>query len=287
MHIKAAPVLTNLSAGLAGRAGRGTLVAAAVAACFATSGAWALDVPTRQDSFVTATSPGANYSGWGTVKVGEAGAIGLISFDLAAALPSGTRADSIGKATLILYQEWVLGAGSIEVIRLVGDFNEGTVTFLTQPTNAGAGSGRVTALTGSQRFLLIDVTDMLKAAVTSQSPTLGIALAPALTTPLASAQLGSKEGRYPAKLDITLNMTAATAPSYSWFTSIGTEPCSSVCAAGGAIAAANSKGEVCMAQSGYAYSYEQYKATAPYGGPPPGYWCGSSTPTAQCSCLRK
>lgn len=261
---------------------------AAVAAMSWSLPTWALDVPTLQDTFVSSVNPGTNYGGWGTVKVGEAGALGLVSFDLAAALPTGLKADMVTKATLIVYQEWVLGVGAIEVIRLVGSFNEATTTFLTRPVNAGPGTGRTAALTGSQRFLLIDVTDMVKATIVAQSPTLGFALAPALTTPGASVQLGSKEGRYPAKLDITVSAsTAAPAPSYAWFSSTGSLSCLSVCSAGGAIAAANPSGQVCLSQDGARYSYETYVSTAPYPGPPPGYWCGPRATTAQCSCLRK
>lgn len=270
---------------------RSVAAAAAALAAFASAPCSALDVPTLQDTFVSSTSPTTGYGGWGTVKVGEAGAVGLVSFDLATALPAGTKADSINKASLIVYQEWVLGPGAIEVIPLVGSFNEGTATFQNQPVNAGAGSGRVATLTGNQRFLVIDVTAMVKAAVTAQAAVMGVALAPSLNSPGASVQLGSKEGRYPAKLDITFAASSAPAPAptptFAWFSSTANTPCSSVCSAGGAIAAANASGHVCIDQAGRRQSFEQYKATAPYPGPPPGYWCGSLAPTAQCSCLRK
>lgn len=262
------------------------LLAAAALAALTCAPARAVDVPTLQDTFVSPASPGAGHGGWGTVKSGEGGAIGLISFDLAAALPAGTRAESIGKATLILYQEWVLGPGSIEVIRLISPFSEATTTYATLPTHMGAGSGRAAPLTGHQRYLLVDVTDMVKAAVTGASGTLGIALAAALATPGASVQLGSKEGRYPAKLDITLAAAPTPpAPSYAWLTSSGKLSCSSVCSGGGAIAVANGKGEVCRSRDGFTYSFEQYRSSTPLPGPPPGYWCGQRDLTAQCSCL--
>lgn len=272
--------------------------AAASALATATLPAQALLAPLTQDTFALASAPTAVHGGWGSVNVNGAGARGLLSFELGSVLPAGTTVAQVQKASLIVFVEWMDAPGAIEVVRLTGAFNENTTTSATYPAHTGLGTGKTATLVGSVRPLVIDVTDLVKAGVTAGQTTLGLAVLPAAATPGVAVQLGSKEGKRPALLDITLGSPASVS---FWATATANQPCSSTCAAASppATALADISGNVCARPDGSRDRSTQYRNLLPVGQTSTwacGSWSGSipgSTSVgnetqrlAQCHCAR-
>ena len=254
--------------------------------------------PLLQDTFVMTTSPNAVYGGWGSVNVNGSGGRGLLSFDLASVMPAGTTVAQVQKASLIVFVEWMDAAGAVEAVRLTQEFNENTVTAATFPAHTGVGTGKVGTLSGSVRPLTIDITDLVKAAITAGSSTLGLALLPATTTPGVAAQFGSKDGKRPAQLDITL---APPSASTFWATATGGRACSDTCSGANppATALADVSGNVCSRPDGSRDRSTQYRNIVPVGQTSTwacGTWSGSTPGSqgtgqewqrlAQCHCAR-
>jgi hypothetical protein len=255
--------------------------------------------PLNQDTFVLSTAPTAVHGGWGSVNVNGAAARGLLEFEVGAVLPAGTTATQVQKASLILFVEWLDAAGSIEVVRLTGTFNEGTTTNASFPLHTGVGTGKTAALSGSVRPLVIDITDLVRAAITAGQTRLGLAILPAAATPTVAVQLGAKEGKRPAQLDITLGAPATTG---FWATSSALESCAATCLAAvpPATAQADISGNVCSRPDGTRFRSTQYRGTLPVGQRSLwacGTWSGSPPPgsvgigveserVAQCHCAR-
>lgn len=276
------------------------LCAAAAAAALAASTlpAHAVLAPLTQDTFVLAGAPTAVHGGWGSVNVNGAGGRGLLAFELGSVLPAGTTAAQVQKASLIVFVEWLDAPGALEFVRLTGAFNEGTTSHATFPMHTGVGTGKTAALSGSVRPLVIDVTDLLKAGITAGEATFGLAVLPATATPGVAVQLGSKEGRRPAQLDITLSPPA---PATFWATATANSPCSSTCAGATppATAVADVSGNVCARPDGSRYRSTQYRSLMAPGQTSTwacGTWEGSNYPSsaigyesqrlAQCHCAR-
>jgi hypothetical protein len=66
------------------------------------------------DAYVNSAHPATNYGGLSNLYVGNGGTT-LFAFDLSA-LPSGTTASQIGKATLKLYVNRVNNSGAVSVL---------------------------------------------------------------------------------------------------------------------------------------------------------------------------
>lgn len=276
------------------------LQAALAAATLSTAAvpAHAVISPLLQDTFVMTNSPNAVYGGWGSINVNGAGGRGLLSFDLANVLPAGTTVAQVQKASLIVFVEWMDAPGAIEAVRLTQDFNENTVTAATFPIHTGVGTGKVGTLSGSVRPLTVDITDLVKAAITAGSSTLGLALLPATATPGVAAQFGSKDGKRPAQLDITLSPPSS---STFWATATGKSSCSDICSAAKppATAVADVSGNVCARPNGSRDRSTQYRSTIPVGQTSTwacGTWSGGTPGSqgigdegqrlAQCHCAR-
>jgi hypothetical protein len=262
------------------------------------SPAFAVVSPLTQDTFTQSSAPTTLHGGWASVNVNGAGARGLLEFELSAVLPTGASAAIIQKASLILFVEWMDAAGSIELLRLTGSFSESSTTHATFPIHTGLGTGKTVALQGSVRPLVVDVTDLVRAALTAGQTKLGLAILPSQLTPTVAVQLGAKEGRRPALLDITL---AAPSPSTFWATSTANVPCSTTCAGATppASAVADVSGNVCARPDNSRFRATQFRSTIPAGQVSTwacGEWLGSNVGfvgignegqrIAQCHCAR-
>jgi hypothetical protein len=271
---------------------------AAAALASAVMPAHAVMSPLMQDTFVMTSAPNAVHGGWGSVNVNGAAGRGLLSFDLATVLPAGTTVAQVQKASLIVFVEWMDAPGAIEAVRLTQDFNENTATAATFPAHTGVGTGKVGTLSGSVRPLTIDITDLVKAAITAGSSSLGLALLPAAATPGVAVQFGSKDGKRPAQLDITLTPPSANT---FWATGTGNRSCTEICSAAKppATAVADVSGNVCARPDGSRDRSTQYRYTIPLGQTSTwacGSWWGSSPGSqasglesqrlAQCHCAR-
>ena len=144
-------------------------------------------------------------------------------------------------------------------------------------------------MTEINRFLVVNITAAIKAIVTRQAMTPGFALVPALMMPVASVNFGAKESRFSAMIDITLAPAAPAPPTFEWLTlsSPGAEPCTSVSANTVAMAAANSRGPVCMAQNGSYPNFMRFTGALRAPGRSLVFWCAREWPTGKISCRRR
>src|SRR5271157_2880343 len=90
---------------------------------------WGQTLTPSQDAYYV---PGnaVNFGAAPTVTVGSSGSVGLVQFDLSA-LPAGTTAAQVQKATLTLFIDKVNQAGTVNVDLAAGNWLELTVSGTT------------------------------------------------------------------------------------------------------------------------------------------------------------
>lgn len=269
---------------------------AAVAAALVTPADFAHAVPSlvTDDTTVIQARPTESQTGWSFVQPGP-GQLALMSFPMREVIGPAT-VDDIERVVLVFSVVTIQTAGSLEIVRLLAPFSEvSNPTFNTRPPASAAGTGVLFALDrGSTRPYTVDVTSLFKQSLAANQATFGVAIQPSTGTPSASASIWARESGIivpwtPATrplLDITLKSKSAPAPIDYLASSTGGSPCSNVCASGGGVSILTANGMVCRNWNGSDQTYEWYRSQAPYPGPPPGYWCGSQTPTAACYCRK-
>ena len=190
------------------RALTASVFAAAVASSFAQS------LPVSGDTFV---SPGssANYSTSPTVNVGGTGNYqGLIAFDLSA-LPAGTTAASISKASITLFVNKLGTPGSIDVYAANGNWSEAAVNGTNAPV-AGMVVANQLAVTGASTYITLDATALVQAWLNGTITNSGILIAADAGAPGTSVLFDSKESSttsHPAVLQVTLTGGGAQGPA--------------------------------------------------------------------------
>ena len=171
----------------------------------------------KGDAYINSASPSGNFGGAALMNVGG-GSAGLVQFDLGPVLStmtSGVNSDTtalIGRATLTVYVNKAVSAGTLSASPNLGAWTESTVTAGTAPVHAPAvGSSAVSA--GNQ-FVQIDVTAAVRGWLNNNND-------PASTDYVGGGNFGlyldspdggvfvldSKEGTatsHPAQLDIDL-----------------------------------------------------------------------------------
>lgn len=169
---------------------------------------WAVDAPLTADTYVSTANPTTNFGARGNIVVsnGASGDRALLQFDLGG-LPPGTTADEIASASLRIYVNQVVSAGQIAVYVVNGPWSEATVNGRNQPTLGALVLGSI-PVTGSNAFIRIDVTPLVKSWVIGSVANNGIAILPDPSSRRAmEVYLDSKENTassHPAQLDITL-----------------------------------------------------------------------------------
>ena len=174
--------------------------------------AFAQAVPLTQDSYV-ATNPAtaSNYGSATTINVGGPGAAdALVQFDLTA-LPAGTTATNIAKATLTLYLNKVAAAGAINISVANGAWTESAVDGLNAPTAAAAvASGVSVTATAAGSYVYVDATAAVQSWLTATANN-GFIVTPNDT--IVNVSFDSKESTttsHPALLTITLQASGLT-----------------------------------------------------------------------------
>ena len=161
--------------------------------------AQATDATLTGDAHVNQAHPTTNYGGMSNVYVGN-GATGFFQFDLAS-LPAGTTAAQISKATVRLYVNRVLTAGTVSFAPVTSAWSEGTVTFATVPTVGGAfGTAGVGA---AQQYVVVDVTALVQGWVTFPATNFGFAVTAATANVLFDSKENDETAHH-ARLDVTI-----------------------------------------------------------------------------------
>src|ERR1051326_1941649 len=161
-----------------------------MAAMFIPRGAWAADGTLTDDAHISAKSSGGNFGGNPSVLVEGGNATGFLKFDLSN-VPANTTGDDVIKATLKLWVGNVRTAGYFDIRRVMGAWNEGSITFTTAPSlgSVDASAVAVTSVAGNT-FLTVELTGLVKDWLNGALPNNGLALSP---NGSISVQFDSKE----------------------------------------------------------------------------------------------
>lgn len=148
-----------------------------------------------------------------TITVGQAGAVGLVQFDLTQ-LPGGATAANIQKATLTLFLDHVNVAGTVNVDTANGAWTELMVNGTNNPT-AGAAVATSLPAANTDTFLSMDATAAVQGWITTPGSNNGFMI---LANGTTSVQFDSKENTttsHPATLTIVLTNFGPTGPTGS------------------------------------------------------------------------
>jgi hypothetical protein len=168
--------------------------------------------PPSADTFVSSATPKTNY-GSSPILIVQPGATAYLQFNLSS-LPDGA---SVSKATLRLYVDAVVKAGSFDVYQVNSGWSESALNYNSPAPLLGisATGNQAISVTSNKlnQFVLVDVTALVQGWVNGSVPNNGLALA--LTTVAGNFSFDSKEslltGNGP-ELEIVLNGGGAQGP---------------------------------------------------------------------------
>ena len=128
------------------------------------------------DAYTNTASPGTNYGAQKTLNVDNPSQTTYIQFDLSA-IPAGYTSSNIAKASLKLYVNTVVTAGSFNVDYVNGTWSESTITANLAPA-LGTTIAASVPLTKSEAhdYILIDITPAVGAWLDGTQANDGIAL---------------------------------------------------------------------------------------------------------------
>ncbi len=170
-------------------------------------------VPLTQDSYVvTSPATGTNYGSAVTLNVvGSSGAQALVQFDLTT-LPAGTTAANISKATLALFVNKMVTAGTVNISTANGSWTELGVNGTNTPVPlASVASGL--SISAASDYIYVDATAAVQAWLNGTQNN-GFIIAPNDT--VISVAFDSKESTttsHPATLSILLSSNGAAGPT--------------------------------------------------------------------------
>jgi len=171
--------------------------------------AWGQVLTPSQDAYYV---PGnaTNFGAAVSVTVGSSASVGLVQFDLGA-LPLGTTAAQVQKATVTFFVNKVNVPGSISVNLANGSWVESTVSGTSGFPAQGASVGSI-AIQAANSYVTLDVTTAVQGWLTTPLSNNGLML----TSSGGSAQFDSKENTntsHPAVLAVILASTGAAGPT--------------------------------------------------------------------------
>jgi hypothetical protein len=181
------------------------------------SAVWLLTVAHAQvtpsaDSWTNSSAPTTNYGSNPLISVASPAGTSYIQFNLSS-IPSGYTGASVTKATLKLYVNAVVRAGSFNIDYVNGSWSESTITASMAPVLGGTIAASVPVTTAqANQYILIDITAAVQAWLNGTTND-GIALV--ANGPL-NVSFDSKENTttsHPPELDIVFTNTGAQGPA--------------------------------------------------------------------------
>lgn len=165
---------------------------------------YAADGILKDDAYTQASTPNQNFDPNANLRVGS-GINSYLKFDLST-LPSGTIGNDVAKVTLKLYVNTVTTAGSFDVRRVTGTWDEATLTFNTAPTLGSTDASGVAVTTqDNDSFVTVDITALVKDWLNGVLTNNGFALvANAATTNIRFDSKENGQTSHEPKLDIML-----------------------------------------------------------------------------------
>jgi hypothetical protein len=159
-------------------------------------------VVVTDDANTSSFSPKSNY-GTSIALIVCSGSNTYLKFSLANLGP-GITSSNVSKAPLVLYVDYVLTPGTMDVYQVSGSWSEGSITYNTAPA---LGTKLFSAVSVTKTgFLSLDLTSSVQAWLSGTLVNNGIALVPT-TGSAISASFDSKENiftSHPADLDLVL-----------------------------------------------------------------------------------
>ena len=159
-------------------------------------------VVVTDDANTSSLSPTKNFGG-SIALIVCSGSNTYIKFSLAG-LGSGVTASNVSKATLILYTDFVLNPGTMDVYQVNGSWSEGKITYNNAPA-LGTKLWSAVSVTNTG-YLSLDMTTTMQAWLNGTLATNGIALVPSSGSAI-SVSFDSKENiftSHTAQLNLVL-----------------------------------------------------------------------------------
>ncbi|MCI0391644.1 MAG: DNRLRE domain-containing protein [Acidobacteria bacterium] len=129
----------------------------------------------REDAFTQASTPNQNFGPNSNLRVGV-GINSYLKFDFSA-LPPATSGSDVTKATLRLWVNTATTAGSFDVRRVIGTWDEETITANSAPSLGSADVSGIQITTQDENsFVTIDITTLVKDWLNGLLANNGIAL---------------------------------------------------------------------------------------------------------------
>src|SRR5215831_20579757 len=157
------------------------------------------------DAYTDTATPTTKLGAKPTAGVASPAQTSFVTFDLSS-IPAGTTGAGISKATLKLFVNTVVTAGSFNVVYVNGTWSEKTITADLSPA---LGANIVASVpldkTMVKDYLLVDITPALKAWLDGTQANDGIAL---VANSLLSATFDTKENTtnsHPPELDVVFS----------------------------------------------------------------------------------
>jgi YVTN family beta-propeller protein len=185
-----------------------------VAALFSASVCQAVHAPIANDTYISGDGGDRNKNFGDKPKLEvSADSTSLLRLNLSG-LPAGTVGVDIARANLLLWVDDVKTAGVVSVVQALSAWNELTVTFNTAPAFSASPNVNVSVTAGT-RYVLVDITPLVRQWVDTPSSNYGVAVRVASSAPgtrvnFVSADADDAIGAS-AMLDITLNGPAGPA----------------------------------------------------------------------------
>jgi len=162
-------------------------------------------VVVTDDANTSSFSPKSNY-GTGIALIVCSGSNTYLKFSLANLGP-GITSSNVSKATLVLYVDYVLTSGTMDVYQVSGSWSEGSITYNTAPA---LGTKLFSAVSVTKTgFLSLDLTSSVQAWLSGTLANNGIALVPSSGSPI-SVSFDSKESIFTSHAaDLALVLVSA------------------------------------------------------------------------------
>jgi hypothetical protein len=172
-------------------------------ALLAPATAGALTLAVSDDTYTDLRNSTAIFGTRPTILVTAQRRIGFARFDLAP-LPADLDLLDVRKATLRLYVESVVQPGRISVHAALGDWNESTLNAATAPPFGTRIDETTIGAATRDKFVHLDVTDLVRAWVTDRRATFGLLL----HSESGSFTINAKESRrmsHPMVIEVVIN----------------------------------------------------------------------------------
>lgn len=161
--------------------------------------AHATPAPLIADAHVSTNRSNVNFGALSNLYVGN-GNTAYLQFDLSS-LPAGITANQVSRATITVFVNRVVTAGSVTLAPVSGGWAEYGITAATAPA---AGAAVLTfPVANAGQYVALDITSLVQGWITSPSSNFGIALSSAGANILLDSKENDQTG-HAAHLDVTV-----------------------------------------------------------------------------------